>query len=538
MNMLKQAVKLWNHERKHNGTSLQRRLIAFFAAVAVFIILTFTALLIAFGITGSERNTVYHYTQNELSHLRSAIGDDFGKLSIQAVSFSNNLATISSDFFQQNQMKAKELSTHPEFLEPLLSMQIDTMLSVMERNTCGGVFVLLDATIQPDAENEQNSKAGIFLKKTQPSAVQAVGTKIHYLRGPAEIAREQGIELLGQWKMEYDITGEAFFNDVMKTARQNPELPLSRLYYWTGRVTLKGNSESGFLLCVPVRSADGTVFGVCGMEVSDRMFKQLYSPEKGDYGDVFMVACPSDSDTLFTANGMIAGNYFLTGNRIEKDLAISNKLKGFCTYANQSVSYGGLHDSLRLYPAGSPYESSEWSLTVMMPRASLDAAITGNSHYLFAIVIALLIISLCVSVFISRHYLRPVTEAFDTIKNKSYHENKNTYLEINDLMDFLAKQDEEQKNKKITISETDADITPMFEGFLKNVKTLSPAERSVFDLYIKGYKAQDIANELYLSINTIKTHNRRIFTKLNVSSRKELLVYIDMMKEMNLINEV
>ena len=105
-------------------------------------------------------------------------------------------------------------------------------------------------------------------------------------------------------------------------------------------------------------------------------------------------------------------------------------------------------------------------------------------------------------------------------------------------MDFLARQDEEQKNKKITITETNSDIAPMFENFLKNIKTLSPAERSVFDLYIKGYKAQDIANELYLSINTIKTHNRRIFTKLNVSSRKELLVYIDMMKELNLINEV
>ena len=536
--MLKQAVQLWKHERKHNGTSLQRRLIAFFAAIAVLIILTFTALLLAFGITGSERNTVYHYTQNELSHLGSTIGDDFGKLSIQAVSFSNNLTTISDEFFDQNQVNAKELSAHLEFLEPLLSKQIDTMLSVMDRNTCGGVFVLLDATIQPDAENAQNSKAGIFLKKTQPSAIQAVGTKIHYLRGPAEIAREQGIELLGQWKMEYDITDEAFFTDVMETARKNPELPLSRLYYWSGRVKLIVNSESGFLLCVPMRSADGTVFGVCGIEVSDRMFKQLYSPEESDYEDVFAIASPSNSDTLFTASGMIAGNYFLTGNRMENDLAVSNGIKGFCAYGNGSVSYSGLHDSLRLYPTGSPYESEEWSVSVMMPKASLDTAITGNSHYLFAIVIALIIISLCVSVFISRRYLRPVTEAFDTIKNKSYHKSKNTYLEINDLMDFLAKQDEEQKNRKITISETDTDVAPMFEEFLKNIKTLSPAERSVFDLYIKGYKAQDIANELYLSINTIKTHNRRIFTKLNVSSRKELLVYIDMMKEMNLINEV
>ena len=77
----------------------------------------------------------------------------------------------------------------------------------------------------------------------------------------------------------------------------------------------------------------------------------------------------------------------------------------------------------------------------------------------------------------------------------------------------------------------------MFEQFLQNVKTLSQAERNVFDLYIRGYKAQEIADELHLSINTIKTHNRRIFAKLNVSTRKELLVYIDMMKELNMIHE-
>ncbi|HHW98320.1 MAG TPA: helix-turn-helix transcriptional regulator, partial [Firmicutes bacterium] len=60
---------------------------------------------------------------------------------------------------------------------------------------------------------------------------------------------------------------------------------------------------------------------------------------------------------------------------------------------------------------------------------------------------------------------------------------------------------------------------------------LSPAEKAVFDLYVEGYKAKEIAAILCLSINTIKTHNRRIYMKLNVSSRKELMVYVNMMKE-------
>lgn len=71
----------------------------------------------------------------------------------------------------------------------------------------------------------------------------------------------------------------------------------------------------------------------------------------------------------------------------------------------------------------------------------------------------------------------------------------------------------------------------LYMEFVNNIRTLSPAERLVFDLYVQGYTAQEIAEILCLSINTIKTHNRRIYMKLNVTSRKELMVYIQLMEE-------
>lgn len=122
---------------------------------------------------------------------------------------------------------------------------------VMERNVCSGAFLLLDATVNPALPDAADSRAGIYLIKTQPSAVDSVGSKLHYLRGPAGIARENGIELLGQWKMEFNIQNQAFFRSVMETAREHPDLPLSRLYYWTDRIVLEGNSETGFLLACP-----------------------------------------------------------------------------------------------------------------------------------------------------------------------------------------------------------------------------------------------------------------------------------------------
>ncbi len=537
MNMLKQALLLWKQNRNRKGIPLQRRLIVYFAAVSVFL-LAAVAVLLLFGITGSSRSAVHNYLETELFHLHEAVSDHSGQLTVQGIEFAEEMAASADDYFKKNGIRADELSAHPELLEPLLAEQMPHMLSMMERSTVSGVFILLDATVKPDAENAAVSRAGIFLKKTQTDTRQVVSAKRYYLRGPAQIARDNSIELLGQWSMEYDVTDEPFFGTVMETARKNPDKALSRLYLWTGRVTLKNNSESGFLLCVPLRCTDGTVFGVCGVEVSDRMFKNLYSPGKSNYSNVFSLASPVSESVLLTTDCLIAGNYYQTGTCMESDLSPAENKNGFVFYCDTESVYGGLHASLRLYPSGSAY-NDEWAVAVMMPEAELHQAINGSIPYLLTVLLFLLLISFGASVFISRRYLRPVTDALDRIKAKDYTPQENIpYLEINDLMEFLAQQDEEAKKRNIVIAIPSEDSLPMFEQFLENVKTLSPAERNVFNLYIRGYKAQEIADSLHLSINTIKTHNRRIFAKLNVSTRKELLVYINMMKEKNMPEEV
>ncbi|MBW1298823.1 hypothetical protein GBO31_25230 [Aquimarina litoralis] len=53
---------------------------------------------------------------------------------------------------------------------------------------------------------------------------------------------------------------------------------------------------------------------------------------------------------------------------------------------------------------------------------------------------------------------------------------------------------------------------------------LSKQENTVKELILSGKTNKEIANELFISINTVKTHISNIYSKLNISSRKELLV--------------
>ena len=57
------------------------------------------------------------------------------------------------------------------------------------------------------------------------------------------------------------------------------------------------------------------------------------------------------------------------------------------------------------------------------------------------------------------------------------------------------------------------------------LEVLTPREREVFALASRGLKNSEIADELYLSEKTIKTHLRNIYNKLNLASKAELRLF-------------
>ena len=57
----------------------------------------------------------------------------------------------------------------------------------------------------------------------------------------------------------------------------------------------------------------------------------------------------------------------------------------------------------------------------------------------------------------------------------------------------------------------------------KRIKELTPTERKVFDMYVNDKTSADIMEELHITNNTLKFHNKNIYSKLNINSRKQLV---------------
>ena len=62
-----------------------------------------------------------------------------------------------------------------------------------------------------------------------------------------------------------------------------------------------------------------------------------------------------------------------------------------------------------------------------------------------------------------------------------------------------------------------------FQAKPTNCEGLSRRENEILDLLAKGYRYKEIAAQLFVSTETVRTHIRNIYEKLQVNSRSEAL---------------
>lgn len=71
--------------------------------------------------------------------------------------------------------------------------------------------------------------------------------------------------------------------------------------------------------------------------------------------------------------------------------------------------------------------------------------------------------------------------------------------------------------------DTEAIPPERIEAYMSGLKTLTPTEKSIYEAYIARVTTKEIMASLNIKESTLKYHNRNIYGKLGVSSRKELL---------------
>jgi DNA-binding CsgD family transcriptional regulator len=508
--------------RMKAGGSMSMRIrlyVLVLAVVAVMILGVVIAVLIASrlsaGYTGAER-----YTERKIAEIRRDLTSQLGDTAVQLISLSQSLSKSIEYQLSAKRISADRLQAHPEILEELLDGELGRLQLAMEKTRSSGVFMLLDATVNPALENAEHSKAGLYLRDSEPKTQETSGSTWLYLRGFPAIAWENGLMIQTVWDMEFDVRDRDYYHLPMDNSRDG-SLPLSRLYRWSMESIIPGMGEAPLVCSIPLLDADGYAFGLCGFEISDWNFKFHHSLEGEEYFDAFcMFGQSPDENTPPQGSVLFSGKQNLPGSAAPLLASRAERLNRYQTVNGKE--YVGQHQEVRMYPEGSPFAGQHFALSLLIPKEQIDASVKQANMTLILICLAFLACGAFVSVVASNMFLKPITSALAAIHSGNQDDVERTNIQE---IDELLAQIREMRSPKSPAPDN------LFEDFIRRVKTLTPAETQVFRCFCEGAEVNEMLNLLFISANTLKFHYKNIYAKLNISSKEELKLYIELIRK-------
>ena len=449
-----------------------------------------------------------------------------------------HLATVLTEMIERTLHEKNSsfdaVSDNHALIRTLENESIELLKDALLRSRCSGSFIILDATVNSSLHQSRDSRCGVYLKAGNIAVSNPVAPQIFYLRGLSELALKHQFEFHNKWDMEFEITQLPEYAALLRGAATSLE---SMSFVLTKSFFIRGTTDKVLLLCVPLRGREGKVYGLCGLEISDILYRLTYRMPQHDLPEMLIGFAQQngsgDDATLYAGTGFMNGS---STRQFSPPVAMTvTGMSYYKRYQGGTLDFVGNEKVLHIAPLTLPGQDVKWVAAALLPWKNAQMLFLKQYIFLGLFLALFLGIALGISFFLTRRYAAPVLLG---IQNARMNGVATTNIkELDELLEFLKAKEQsflrQQENARSLgqiqgKSDLQADITA-YRTFREQISTLSKAERLVFGLYIKGQKSSEIAANLHLSINTIRTHNRNIYAKLNVSSYKELMVYIRMM---------
>ena len=90
-----------------------------------------------------------------------------------------------------------------------------------------------------------------------------------------------------------------------------------------------------------------------------------------------------------------------------------------------------------------------------------------------------------------------------------------------------------ESDSSLVVDVPDQEMLEKGKYLITQLPTLTPTEKTIYDYYVEGKAAKEILVLLDIKENTLKYHNKNIYSKLGVSSRKQMIEIACFMKNLN-----
>ena len=530
---------------KKKKTSMHRKLLLYMLTL-VLVVVMFIAVGLFF--IGQFSTTKEKYSNNltfQNEFYTRQIEKFFDDLSMMSEMLANDSSAIIDDYLNEKGIHISALNDSQLYTEGVQEALFPKLKEELLKADASGAFIMLNATVNTGEANSDKSKTGLYFQR---STLDRTDETLLLFRGSAELGRKNNIMPHRKWRLEFrtDFTPQAgnFFN---KTITKGKKSVLTDIF------TLNGTSEKAMAFITPLFGTDGSYYGVCGFEISRNYFKDFFAqPTRLEQLTCTFSKTTKDGqidcENIFWAG--VLGGYSLkpSGTLVPKEINDSlTELLGENTFvaAKSEVNI-----------CNTPY-----TLVVMQPKSEFDKTVAVNVTKIVLVCFLLVFSAVALCVIFSKKFVSPVIKSLEKIRMQEHARTKSDIIEIDDLFVYLAEQDRlrdfetenlKRQNEELAvvtesqINEIDKRQTEIdrlaysrkneidpdnYEAFKIGLKELTKTEKNIFNLYLQGKSAKEIADILNIRESTLKFHNHNILEKLSVSSRKQMLRYATLLKQ-------
>ena len=525
MNRLKMIWKL-TARAKDQSLSIRRRLMIYWSTL---ILVFCAALMLLFGVTGVFSNPgrkAHDALELQLKNSVSQIDRHLESLAAQSITLSGRISRELGRILGVQGMKFEDLNDNPELLLEVQDSLMGHLNTAMQLSQCSGAYLVLDATTNTASDKADHSATGLYLRFANLNARGSANQDVVYFRGIPDIARQEQLQLHNRWNLEFDTDLFPGYDRLMQT----PVTRLADACCWSDRFRLPDTWEDVFLLCTPVLDLDGNVRGLCGLELSSLYCYLSYPELDSSFGPMVTVLAPMDNGRLMLGQGMTGDQ----GGTFLGDCEILNVKKGehFNTYSCEGDQYIGLHCTTA-FRGG---DGTALAAAILLPKSAYEASTRPDALLIVLGSLGLVLLMAALGFLLSRRFARPFEKAFRAIESEEdLGEARTGISELDALMKFVSERAEAQP---LPVGSLPPDIEELFCNFSRRAKTLSAAERGILKYYIEGKEISEIPDLAFISIHTVKKHNSNIYQKLGISSRDELMLYIELFRRCGRLDEL
>ncbi len=521
---------------KTEGVSMRRRFV-FYIISAIALVLSLVLLLLnLFGVMNPTNARIMEVLDTQLLSYTDYIEHDYNEAAAHALSFSDQIGETLEKFLVDNDLAFEDLKNNAEALSALQLELYDTVYLNMQLAPSSGAFYILDTTV--NGQSAPQLYNGVYLKYINLYSESTVNNEIALYRGSFSTGKEGNLTFHSGWSNEMRTD---FFNNCESAFTKGT------YYVLSPTVDIPDTWERARYVYTPIRDARDLIIGVCGFEVNDLYFQLSKKANDSKLGH--LVGALLDEDPAGLSGQFNSNRYNATS---EGAVKVSKRNNGTVFDFGSEKCIG----KTQIIQLG----NDSFTVALMMTESQYNAQIREGQMKTAGVIVFVILVALTYCLFMSKKYVAPILRKIDQVKCCGEHGGQLKIREIDDLFDYLAQRDVayEEQLKLLQVAKQAAEeetrrtkaayekaleeyelaqneilhlteeqkkkiVLEDYDYFICNLKTLTPTESRIYELYLEGKTAQEIAAILGIQENTMKYHNKNIYGKLGVSSRKQLL---------------